>query len=168
MTCQAAQGVARTRRVTLTAGVRSWSVSQGWSTDSAGVSVTLGSNIAVTGSKSLTVHGASMAVGGYSRGLRVHNTACETTGWNSDTAVRCRTGHGVGRSRRAEMTVSGQAGSMTEAWSTDVGGLSVVRRSNVLNTGSMLVSVHGTGLGMGAYTAASRVGQSRCEVTNWQ
>jgi hypothetical protein len=165
---RAAQGLAGTRRVTWTAGVRSSSVTEVWSSDLGGVSVTRGINRAVTGSKSLTVHGAGMGVAGFSTGLRLHKTACETTGWSSDTAVRCRTGHGVGGSRRVVMTVSGQEGSRTQAWSMDVGGLSVVSGRNVFSTGSKLLSVHGTGLGIGAYTATSRVGQSRCEVTNWQ
>ena len=46
--------------------------------------------------------------------------------------------------------------------------MSVMRRSNRAGTGSASVTVHGARLGLVAYTALGRVGQTGCEGTEWE
>ena len=48
------------------------------------------------------------------------------------------------------------------------GGMSVMRRQNRAGTGSASVTVHGAGLGLVAFTALGRVGQTGCEGTEWE
>ena len=57
---------------------------------------------------------------------------------------------------------------MTEGWSADVAGLSMVRRSNRAGTGSASVTVHGASMGLVTYTGRAREGQTGCEATEWE
>jgi len=56
------------------------------------------------------------------------------------------------------MTVGRQSGSMSRAYSADVGSLSAVSCSNVQASGLALVTVHSTGLGQVALMAVGRGG----------
>ena len=116
----------------------------------------------------MTVHGADMGVVRHTARGRLGHTGCEGTDWESDTAVRCRTGHGVGGTRRAVMTVGAVRGSMSEGWSVDLGGLSMGRRSNGVRTGSGSMTVQGSGMGTKRYTARGRAGGTECEGTDWE
>ena len=70
------------------------------------------------------------------------------------------------------MTVGASGGSASEAWTIEVGGLSLVRnvtqRANRAGTGSTSVTVHGVGLGLVMYTGEGRAGQTGCEATEWE
>ena len=57
---------------------------------------------------------------------------------------------------------------MTQAWSGDVGMMSVMRRENRAGTGSASVTVHGAGMGLVTYTGRAREGQTGCEATEWE
>ena len=57
---------------------------------------------------------------------------------------------------------------MTQGWSADVGGLSVMRRQNRAGTGSASVTVHGASMGLVAYTGRAREGHTGCEATEWE
>lgn len=166
--CRVEQGVRGTRRVTMTAGMRGGSVTQGFSVDTIHLSVVRRSNRAGTGSGSVTVHGLGMGVMRYSSRGRQGHTQCEATDWESETSVRCRLGHGAGLSRRLMITVGERSGSLSQMWSTDVTGLSIVRRSNRAGTGASLVTLHGTSLGSAHYTAKARGGHTGCEGTDWE
>ena len=60
--------------------------------------------------------------GGYTLRAREGQTGCEATEWESETAVRCMTGHGGRGTRRVVMTAGERGGSVTEGWTLDVGG----------------------------------------------
>jgi hypothetical protein len=51
--------------------------------------------------------------------------------WPSDSWIRCKVSESSGGSWRAVLTVGGRAGSLTEAWSVDVAGISEVVGLNV-------------------------------------
>ena len=58
---------------------------------------------------------------------------------------------------------------MTQAWSGDVGMMSVIDGSNRGGTGSGSVTVHGAGMGLvSVYTGRAREGQTGCEATEWE
>ena len=57
---------------------------------------------------------------------------------------------------------------MTQAWSGDVGMMSVVDGYNRAGTGSASVTVHGAGMGLVTYTGRAREGQTGCEATEWE
>ena len=55
------------------------------------------------------------------------------------------------------MTVGDRAGSVSQVWSVDTGGISISRRSNRAGTGSSSLTLHGTSFGLSAFTRHVRV-----------
>ena len=82
--------------------------------------------------------------------------------------MRCMAGQGALGTRRVVMTVGKQEGSVTQVFSEDVPGLSVMRRQNHAGTGSASVTVHGASMGLATYTGQARNGQTGCEATEWE
>ena len=99
---------------------------------------------------------------------RVGQTGCEGTEWESETSVRCLVGHGIRGTRRVAMTAGERAGACRRRCSVDAGSLSVSGEANRAGTGSASVTVHGSSLGLVAFTALGRVGQTGCEGTEWE
>ena len=139
-----------------------------YSVDAGSMSMPLRLNSAGTGSASVTVHGSSLGLVAFTALGRVGQTGCEGTEWESETSVRCLVGHGTRGTRRLAMTAGEQRGSGSAMYSVDTGSMSVTRRSNRAGTGSASVTVHGSGLGLVAFTALGRVGQTGCEGTEWE
>ena len=166
--CLMGHGARGTRRVAMTAGERSGSMSEGYSVDGGSMSVMRRENRAGTGSASVTVHGSSLGLVAYTGMVRSGETGCEGTEWESETSVRCLVGRGARGTRRVAMTAGERAGTGSTAVSMDVGDMSVMRRENRAGTGSASVTVHGSSLGLVAYTARVRVGHTRCEETEWE
>ncbi len=100
MRCQAGQGVMGTRQLTMSIGARQGSVSAGMSHEASMGSAMGKANMAVTGSASVTLHGASMGLAGHSV-FGTGRRADEQSTWDSDTSVRCQGAHGIMGSRRA-------------------------------------------------------------------
>ena len=140
----------------------------GWTVDRSGVSMTRRQNGAGTGSSSMTVHGSSMGLAGYTARGRGGTTGCEGTEWESETAVRCLVGHGAGGTRRVVMTAGERGGSMTAGWSVDRSGVSMTRREEGAGTGSGSLAVHGSSMGLAGYTVRGREGATGCEGTEWE
>ena len=142
-------------------------MTQTWSVDIGALSVMRRANRAGTGSASFTVHGANMGLVTYTGRAREGHTGCETTEWESETSVRCLVGHGARGTRRVVMTVGEHGESVTQAWSVEIGALSVMRRENRAGAGSASVTVHGASMGLVAYTGRAREGHTGCEATEW-
>jgi hypothetical protein len=165
--CRVGQAVAGSRQSVMTVGDRAGSLTEAWSVDVAGLSAVGGINQQSVGAKSMTVHGARMGTVGYTGRSRAGRSGCESTEWVSETSVRCRVGQAVAGSRQSVMTVGDRAGSLTEAWSVDVAGLSAVGGINQQSVGAKSMTVHGARMGTVGYTGRSRAGRSGCESTEW-
>merc|ERR1712162_50475 len=113
----------------MTAGERGGSMSEAYSVEVAGMSVMR------RGNASGTVHGSSLGLVGMTAMVRSGQTGCEGTEWESETSVRCLAGHGGQGTRRVTMTAGERSGSMSEAYSVDVGSMSTMRRDNSAGTG---------------------------------
>ena len=168
--CLSAGGVVSTRPVTVTAGVRVGTTTEAASYDVASPSGAVRGNAASTGSVSMTVSGSGMGVSDYTGSARVGGTACETTlGWESDSSVRCLSAGGVYGTLRVSVTAGGRAGTTTEAASYDVASPSGAVRGNAASTGSVSMTVSGSGMGVSDYTGSARVGGTACETTlGWE
>ena len=81
--CLTGSGAEGTRRVIITAGARPGTSTEGWSVDTAGLSMVRKSNRAGTGSASVTVHGSQMGLVSYTGRAREGQTGCEATEWES-------------------------------------------------------------------------------------
>merc|ERR1719398_616757 len=143
-------------------------MSEAYSVDVGSVSTMRRDNSAGTGSASVTVHGGGLGLARMTAMVRSGQTGCEGTEWESETSVRCLAGHGVQGTRRVTMTAGERSGSMSEAYSVDVGSVSTMRRDNSAGTASASVTVHGGGLGLARMTAMVRSGQTGCEGTEWE
>ena len=154
--------------MTVTSGGMSGSMSGAYSVDTGSTSVLMRSNGAGTGSAWVTVHGSGLGMTGLTGMSWIGDTGCEGTEWESETSVRCLTGHGYGGTRRMMVTSGGMSGSLSETYSVDTGSASVLMRSNGAGTGSAWVTVHGSGLGMTSLSMAGRMGASACEGTEWE
>merc|ERR1719238_1386580 len=102
--CLVGHGAGGTRRVTMTAGERSGSMSEGYSVDVGSMSVMRRENSAGTGSGSVTVHGAGLGLVAHTAMVRSGQTGCEGTEWESETSVRCHVGRRSAGTRRVTMT----------------------------------------------------------------
>ena len=152
-------------RVVVTAG-SSASMSEAVSSDLCFASALAGSNSGSLILALITLQGGGLGVAGASVASSVEGTRCMITGWLSDTATMCRTTQGAGKSRRMSMSVGLRVGSTSEACSYDSGQVDRMT-SNAASTGSLSLSVCGSGLGLAAYTAAAVVGWTACELTAW-
>jgi hypothetical protein len=169
--CKIGHGAGGTRQGVVTAGERGGSATEAWSYDAAGgMSRVDGSNVGGSGGASVTVHGRSLGgTVGHTVRARARHTGCEASEWVSDSAVRCKIGHGAGGTRQGVVTAGERGGSATEAWSYDrAGGMSRVGGSNVAGSGGASVTVHGRSLGgRGGYTVRARAGHTGCEASEW-
>ena len=153
----------------MTVGERGGSLTQGWSLDTSFGSVTRRGNRAGSGSASITVHGGSMGLVGYTSRARGGRTGCESTEWESETSVRCRVAHETMASRRVVMTLLSIGRTSSHAWSSDSGGsLSMQPRLNALGTGSASITVYGAHLGLASHTGRARIAATSCETTEWE
>ena len=167
--CLVSQGGRGTRRVAMTAGERGGSTTQSWSADMGTMSVMGRENGAGAGSASVTVHGAGMGLVAYTGRAREGQTGCEATEWESETSVRCLVSQGGRGTRRGAMTAGERGGSMTQAWSADMGlfswlGFLANRKSSDFSSVSVLVT---------AFVLVERslhvdLGHTGCERTVWQ
>ena len=165
MQCQVGQGVQGSRRAVVTAGGQLGSVTHAWSADVPGLSAMQGVNRDPLGSTWVTVHGVGMGKILYTGRAREAHTGCEATEWASETSVRCQVGQGMQGSRRAVATAGERSGCKTQAWSTDVPGLSTMQGMNRQATGLASVTVYGAGMGKMAYTCRAWEGHTGCDAT---
>jgi hypothetical protein len=166
--CLTGQGKRQSRRVLITAGERSGSVTQSWSLDLVSISTLHHCNAAMTGSASLTIHGSDIGLISYTGHLRGGNSGSESTRWESDTTVRCLLQFGVRGTRRVVLTTGMHVGTATQILSYDIPSLSVMFPTNNPTTGKLLCTLRGSFIGLVDDSQAGRIGGSACERTVWQ
>jgi len=59
-------------------------------------------------------------------------------------------------------------GSVTKAWTLDLGSCSVMRRQNQVGTASASMTIHGAIMRLVAYTGGALEGLKECETTEWE
>jgi hypothetical protein len=166
--CQIGYGAAGSRRLISTVGIRQGTVTRSLSFDIIMVSLAGMANRAATGSASMTLHGGGLGLVSFTVSWKVGQSVCERSTWSSDTSVRCQVAHGVAGSRTVSMSVGHRAGSFSQGYSTETGGLSVARRANRGATGSTSITLHGSSVGLASYTVSLRVGRTMCERSSWE
>ena len=173
VTCKMVSGMHHTRRMSITAGKVGGSTSEAWSFNAAYVTWMGPANVASTGSVSVTIAGGQMALRDSTVRARFSATACEATEWVSATAVQCRASGSTRASLKMISTMGLLSGSITQSMSLDASRLIVMNHSHVMTqandvkTGSISLTVFGSGLGMGMLTQAARRGMTACEATDW-
>eukprot|EP00277_Geminigera_cryophila_P040940 CAMPEP_0173115224 /NCGR_PEP_ID=MMETSP1102-20130122/48257_1 /TAXON_ID=49646 /ORGANISM="Geminigera sp., Strain Caron Lab Isolate" /LENGTH=365 /DNA_ID=CAMNT_0014017987 /DNA_START=26 /DNA_END=1120 /DNA_ORIENTATION=+ len=100
--------------------------------------------------------------------LRQGYTACEASGWQSETSITSQTLSGSRGTRQAIVTIGERTCSLSQGWSSDLGGLRVGRRGNQAGTGAISMTVHGSSMGLVAHTVRALQGATRCKSTEWK
>ena len=155
------------RRIAVTIGVESGSLSSGASYSGSELSVGRGANAGATGSSSLTLLGTGLGLRAYSAVAGSGRSSCAASEWVSDTALRGLESHGGVGSQRSAVTAGMRAGSLSGALSFAVAVGSSMRVSNVAASGSASVTVHGAGLGHFESSASARGMDTACELSTW-
>jgi hypothetical protein len=152
VSCLTSSGRMGTRRVAMTAGDQGGSLTRVMSFDASRLSASRQRNAAGTGSAFVTVHGAGLGHAALTGMMRAGQTGCEGTEWESETSVRCLVGHGSRGTRRVTVTAGELSGSMTEALSVDVTGMSAMGQGQCSRDGvSMGDGTRGRAGAAGAY-----------------
>eukprot|EP00961_Rhodomonas_salina_P131948 1776346-Rhodomonas_salina.1 len=108
--CRISDGQARTRRIMLSVGQHSGSLTASFSFAGPGCSLVRTVNLPGTGSASITVHGSHFGHAQSTVHISHAGTACEGTTWHSDSSMMGLLSAGVGASRRVSFTVAGSLG----------------------------------------------------------
>jgi hypothetical protein len=176
--CRTARGIGSSNRVLVTIGQLVSSLSESLSYDAGVVNSTRvdEGQLSKSGGEELLLLGFSFTDDA-SAAVRVGGTACESTAWQSVSAVCCFSAAGVGGSLRVILTLGSRPGSVTEAASYDSVGeligadLSVPppveswpTLARISDPDPLLVLEEAR---LGAYSLAARVGSTACEASVW-
>ena len=161
--CKTPVGFGHMHQVGMSVGKARSTITEVVTYDKAFISSLAHTNTMASGAGSITVSMGSLYNTLQARGM----TACEATEWVSDSSVRGMVGQGVGGSRRGVVTAGTQFASVTQAWSVDGAGMSVMSGINVAGAGGASVTVHGASMGLVTYTGRAREGHTGCEATEW-
>ncbi|KAJ1483848.1 hypothetical protein T484DRAFT_1798814, partial [Baffinella frigidus] len=116
----------------------------------------------------LTVAGVNFGASDLTVMQRRGGTACESTEWSADSALRCRTATAVEGTKKVMITMGARVGSVSEAASYDLPMLSMVKWTNRAGTGSTSVTIQGVNFYNVDSTASIRVGFTAGEATEWE
>ena len=158
-------GAHGSERVRISVAEVTASLSGGQSFDADHVSAGLVWNGMSTGSVSVTLYGGGMARGDHSSTGRREPTACEATGWVSDSCVVCSISLGITGSRHVKVSAGAMIGSVSEGLSVTGPQLSVSASRNMLSTGSASITLTGADLGLHAVTVSMSSGWTVCELS---
>jgi hypothetical protein len=124
-------------------------------------------NSAATRSLSITMHGGSMGRTLYTVGGKTGHTVSWQSAWVSDTSILSLVMGDVKRSASLVLTSCQGVASWSAVVSTDRLHVSLAGWSNQASTGSSSVTVLGSGMGAGIFSALVRLGWTSSEATVW-
>eukprot|EP00961_Rhodomonas_salina_P087157 1172183-Rhodomonas_salina.1 len=99
--------------------------------------------------------------------MAVGNTGCEGTRWVSESSLTCKGGSGAAGSLTTYVTAGLRSSTLTGGGSYDVGSGSGTGLGNQGSTGQGSVTVRGSSVGAGSYSAGVVTGWTGCEGTEW-
>jgi hypothetical protein len=169
VTAKMPMGLGGTLRVMLTAGVQVGTLTEALSYDIPSLSsVTGAGDHPATGKTSTTVSGVDFGLFASTVGVRAGFTACESSGWVSDSSVVCKISAGVSRTLRLSVTAGVQVGTRTYAMSYKEPTLTSVAVTNHATTGGSILTVSGANFGTVDVSVAARVGGTASISTWWK
>ena len=121
-----------------------------------------GSNVGGSGGSGVTVVGGSVGMAAYSASGRMGVSGCVVSEWLSDSSLRCVSSDGVGGRLDVVVSVGAQSGSGHGVVSYDAGAVSGGVGVNVARSGSVHVSVVGSGYGVEGVQCAWPCGWQCC------
>ena len=125
----------------MTMGMRSESLTHVFSVDSPHVAqVELSgayNKVGYLSAGTITLQGSGMGFYLHTVHARSSQTGCESTRWDSDSALSCKSGRWSSGSSGLVLTVGERTASMSQIFSVDRGKLSAVARVNAVATGAV-------------------------------
>eukprot|EP00960_Hanusia_phi_P076630 768590-Hanusia_phi.AAC.1 len=167
--CKSPAGIQGTRQIVVSSGIQDGSRTEIFSYDIEGITKTISSNLATTGSVQFTIMGYNFGFQDYTQRMQVGVSATELTVWTSDSSVASLSPSGVQRSHSLTLTVGEQIRRLTNTRivTYDQPGLSNLCAANVPSTSSVHLTVLGKNLGITSYSLTIRNSRTRCEETMW-
>eukprot|EP00960_Hanusia_phi_P007382 210360-Hanusia_phi.AAC.1 len=131
------------------------------------ISGVIRANSPSSGSVSMTIHGLNFGLLSSSPQLFI-GTSAETSVWLSDTSITSRTSCFLSTSLKMQVTIAQCCGSSSMAFSTDTTTISNLIKSNSMLTGTISVSILGSGFSPFSITSFSRMIYTSSENTEWE
>ena len=164
--CRAGSSLRSTKRLVLTAGSLSGSLSDAISIDIGSVSSLRRSNHAGTASASVTVHGANFGSFWVTMSSMIGFTSCERTEWESHTSIRGRVVSNEMATIRSSLTAGMRKGTLTQSFSSDLSTLNIIKDVNRDSTGSASITISGSSLGLASFSLIVAI-RTDCECSIW-
>jgi hypothetical protein len=124
-------------------------------------------NHPTSGSVSLTISGSNFGTQDYSTFRRLGVSSAESVRWASDTVVVTKVSAGSFGTLALEMTVARIRNTRTEFFSYNLETTSSVRVQNSPASGSVCVTILGSGMAIQQYTLQARTGETSQESSQW-
>ncbi len=125
-------------------------------------------NSPTSGSITFTILGSGMSLQQYTLVSRSAGTSQESSQWQSDSSVACKSTAAIARTKKAIMTVGLRVGSSSEFQSHSIPLASTARRQNLAGTGSLSVTIHASNIGSFLVSQNFRIHGSDSERTCWE
>jgi hypothetical protein len=164
--CMAGSDSSGTRWISVTAGLAVGSSSQMISTLFSILSTGRASNLGTSGASSVTVLGMNLGLNSYTAWAHMGMSVCESSQWQSQTAVQCKALAGQSSSLRMSMSIGGAVGSLTLTLSFGAARPSTIRASNHGLTGSSRLTLQGVNYGQVNVSPRVQTWTS-CEMSVW-
>ena len=160
-------GHGATMRTIVTAGMIIGTLSESMSFDDPRISSLKLPNVPAMLSSPLILSGSGFESIEVSFSAKASYTACESTVWNSTSALNCQSAQGSHASVKVHITAGMQLGTTSQALSHDGASISMSNFGNVAAISGIKLTMLGTSLGSVHVTVNARVGDSACESTEW-
>jgi hypothetical protein len=120
-----------------------------------------------TGATSFSVFGRSFGRSSQSSHISNGHTNCEATAWSSDSAFSCKTSAGIGQDRIIDVNFNSMTLSQAFSYNALVIRSHITLVLNIPTSGSVSITLAGSGFGLRGYTLRAKAGQTSCSSSNW-
>jgi hypothetical protein len=171
--CLLAPGLGLTRKLSLTAGILTGTISETFSFETPLVSSTRRGNSATYGSFNdganvITAFGSQLGAGDASPKIMMGFSNAEMTLWIAATALWCQVSGSLTASLQIRLTVGNRlSGTSSEMHSYDSSHIDSTQTANLNTMGGLQATILGSDFSLTLATGASGVGNSPCEASDW-
>ena len=161
-----AQGCAFLTRLIVSAGVQPGSTSTGFTYFRLITSMDA-PNGKVTGGLSLTLSGRGFGTADYTPRIRMAESACDSSGWVSDSCVRCKVPASIQRPERLVLTLGPYCPPDNQEACEEKWVPIILETTNSPTSGNSILTIAGLGFQLEDPTPQGRIGMTPCEITMW-
>jgi hypothetical protein len=164
--CHVAQGCAFLSRLIVSAEVQPGSTSTGFTYFRLITSMDA-PNGKVTGGLSLTLSGRGFGTADYTPRIRMAESACDSSGWVSDSCVRCKVPASIQRPERLVLTLGPYCPPDNQEACEEKWVPIILKTTNSPTSGNAILTIAGLGFQLEDPTPQGLIGMTPCEITMW-